>query len=183
MTLPRLTPVHEIPVPVIETERLILRGPKGSDFENFAAFRKDPERTKFIGGPDASDFHVWQAFTRGIGHWMWHGYGFWTLEDRATGQNIGGVGIVHHLGWSEPEIGWNVYLGSEGKGYVAEAARAIRPFAYKTWGIGPLISHIHPENMRSRAVAERLGATVEQEIQLLGEPCLIYRHPDPAGAE
>jgi RimJ/RimL family protein N-acetyltransferase len=177
MTLTRDMPVHDIPVPRIETERLILRGPEGRDFPAMTAFHMDAERMRYIGGAARSEFEVWGAFCRAIGHWMWHGYGFWTLEDRASAAAVGRVGLINHVGWPEPEIGWHMFAAGEGRGLAREAALAIRSHAATQWGMDRLISQIHPDNARSRALAERLGAVVEQETELLGEPCLIYRHP------
>ena len=44
-------------------------------------------------------------------------------------------------------------------------------------GLGPLISLIAPENLRSRRLAERLGAVPESETSIRGTTCIIYRHP------
>jgi len=177
MSLPRDMPVHTIPVPRIETERMVLRGPEGRDFPAVFAFSMDAERTKFIGGPAASEFDAWGGFCRAIGHWMWNGYGFWTLEEKATGDAVGRIGIINHFGWPEPEIGWHMFANGEGRGLAFEAAAKIRNYAASAFGLDHLISQIHPDNIRSRTLAERLGAIVEQETELLGEPCLIYRHP------
>lgn len=46
-------------------------------------------------------------------------------------------------------------------------------------GLKPLMSFVHPENLPSRAVAERIGAVIEGEGELRGEPRLIYRHLKP----
>lgn len=177
MTLPRMTPVHDIPVPRFETERLVIRGPEGRDFPTLAAFHMDAERTKYIGGAAASEFEVWGAFCRAIGHWMWHGYGFWTLEEKATSDAVGRIGFINHVGWSEPELGWHMFATGEGRGLAHEAALAIRAYGARHLGLDGVISHINHENTRSRALAERLGAVVEREAELLGNPCLIYRHP------
>lgn len=40
--------------PVLETERLILRGQRASDLDAFAAMWGDPEVTRFIGGKPAT---------------------------------------------------------------------------------------------------------------------------------
>ena len=177
ISLPREMPVHTIPVPRLETERLILRGPEGRDFPAVYAFMSDAERTKYIGGPADNEFVAWQRFIGTIGHWIWLGYGFWMLEEKATGEAVGRVGLLNHLGWPEPEIGWHAFAAGEGRGLVREAAEVIRAYGATAFGLDRLISQIHPENHRSRALAERLGAVVERETELLGSPCLIYRHP------
>lgn len=177
MILPRDIALHAIPVPRLETDRLILRGPEARDFDALRDFMTDADRTRYIGGAAKTDFDVWNNVMRSIGHWIWHGYGFWTLAEKASGQAVGRVGIVNHVGWPEPELGWHAFAAGEGRGLVAEAARAIRAHAARVLGLDRIISQIHPDNTRSRALAERLGAVVERETTLLGDPCLVYRHP------
>lgn len=165
------------PIPVIETERLILREPRMSDLDVMIRFGAS-ERSHYVGGPH-QDWQVLEKIAAHIGYWALRGYGVWTVETKA-GDVAGRIGIVHHLDWSEPELGWTVFDGFEGQGLAYEGAMAARHHAARAFGLGPLISHIHPENTRSRRLAERMGATIEREITLRGEPCLIYRHPKEA---
>ncbi|MCQ0968907.1 GNAT family N-acetyltransferase (plasmid) [Paracoccus sp. TK19116] len=164
-----------IDIPVIETERLILREPRLSDWDAVNRFGLS-ERSGFVGGP-FEEWQNWGALTGTIGHWALRGYGMWSVEDRASGEIAGRVGILNPIDWPEPEIGWHVYEGFEGKGIAYEAAIAARDHAKTHLGLGPLISQIHPDNHRSRRLAERMGAHVEREGTVRGTPCLIYRHP------
>ena len=173
------SPVHDLPIPVIETDRLILRAPRGADFAAIAAFSADPVRTQFIGGAQTQTMDVWRGFMSVIGHWMWRGYGFWSVEEKATGALVGRVGLINHPDWPEPELGWHVFAEAEGRGIAYEAAMAARRYAADHLGLPRLISLIDPANTRSRALADRMGAQVETEFEVLGKPCLIYRHPDP----
>lgn len=170
-----------VDIPVLETERLILRAPRETDFDAAARFAAS-DRASFVGGP-MDRWQAWRGFTSGIGHWILRGYGFWTVEHRDSGAVAGRIGLINADGWPEPELGWHVYDGFEGAGYAYEAAMAIRDFAWTHYGLGPLISLIAPENHRSRRLAERMGATVERDDYTLhGHPCLIYRHPKPEAA-
>ncbi len=168
-------------IPALDTERLILRGPREEDFEAVLAFQASP-RTEFIGGPSTDRWQAWRGFLAQFGHWALRGYGFFTCELRATGQVVGRVGVINHEMWPEPELGWHLFDGFEGKGYATEAAFAARNWAFQEHGLGPLVSHLHPDNTASIALAERLGATFEREADLLGEHHLIYRHPRPEAA-
>jgi len=171
-------PVHPIPAPLIETKRLILRGPLARDFEPARDFMRDPLRTRYVGGPVEDDFSAWRVFMAVAGHWMWRGYGFWTVEDRASGRPAGRVGMIYHFpDWPEPELGWHVFERFEGKGIAFEAAMAVREHCARIMGLDRPISQIHPDNARSRALAERMGAEVEREAEMHGDPVLIYRHP------
>lgn len=163
-------------IPVLETERLILREPREADLVPMAEFGAS-DRSRFVGGP-SDRWDAWRALIAGIGHWALRGYGYWSVDLKESGQMIGRVGVINHDGWPEPELGWQVYEGSEGKGYAHEAALAARAFAKSGLGLGPLISHIAPENQRSIRLAERLGATFERRGTLKGSVIDIWRHPD-----
>lgn len=162
-------------IPVIETQRLRLRAPREGDHAAMAQFYAS-DRSRFVGGP-CSAFDAWGRLLSGLGHWALRGYGWWALEERASGAMAGRLGVVLHPGWDEPELGWHLYDGFEGRGLALEGALAARHYANTVWGMGPLISYIVPENVRSRALAERMGARVEREGSVVGHPCLVYRHP------
>ncbi|MGH1354681.1 MAG: GNAT family N-acetyltransferase [Thalassovita sp.] len=168
--------------PILETDRLILRGPRREDAEPLMDFLCDLDRAKGFGASDnRSD--AWRWFALNIGHWQLHGYGYLTIEDKSSGAAAGITGIWNPHGWPEPELGWVVFAGFEGKGIAYEAAQRARDWAYAPDGLGmtTLTSNIVPGNTRSIALAERLGATYERTYQNveMGED-LMYRHPGPA---
>lgn len=167
-------------IPVLETERLILREPREADLDAMAAFYAS-DRSRWVGGP-CDRFGASVRLMSGLGHWALRGYGWWLLAERASGAVVGRAGVGLFAGWDEPELGWHIYDGFEGKGLAQEAARAARRHAATAWGMGPLISYIAHDNTRSRALAERLGARVEREGTVAGHPCLVYRHPQEAVA-
>ena len=168
-----------IHIPVIETERLILREPRLSDLDAFMAFDAS-ERSHHVGGP-SKPWESWSKLLATIGHWHMRGFGSWTIETKADGRIAGRISINDHIDWPEPELGWSMFEGFEGQGIAYEAALAVRDHAQNQMGLGPLISLIAHDNIRSRRLAERLGATVESEGEVRGIPCLIYRHPkEPA---
>ena len=163
-------------IPTLETERLILREPRESDAAALADFLSGAG-SRFLGGPwPRSD--GWWSVLEAIGHWALRGHGFWSVETRA-GDFIGRVGVNLNEGWLEPELGWHLFDGFEGKGYAAEAALAARGHAYRVLGLGPLISMLAPENSRSIALARRLGATFERADPGTVKPFHVYRHPGP----
>ncbi|WP_370301080.1 GNAT family N-acetyltransferase [Pseudooceanicola sp.] len=167
-------------VPVIETERLILRGPEELDFDAFAAFSAS-ERAKWIGGPFPRD-RAWGGFLNTFGHWALRGYGMWMLEHRASGATAGRVGMIFNDGWDEPELGWHVFDGFEGQGLAYEAALAARAYAARHQGLDAVISYIVPDNTRLAALAARLGAVIERDGTVMGHACKVWRHPRVAEA-
>lgn len=164
---------------VLHTPRLTLRPPQQSDWPAVSAFMETSGRLEFIGGTTADEFARWRAFLAGFGHWSLKGFGFFTVLHDDT--PVGRIGLIDHVMWEEPELGWHLFDGFEGKGFVTEAALAVRNWAYDVLGMGPLVSNIHPDNARSIRVAERLGATFERDATLLGQPSQVWRHPAPEG--
>lgn len=162
-------------IPTITTPRLILRTPREADFEAFAAFGAS-ERAKWVGGP-YSRLRSWGGFLATFGHWCLRGYGMWMVEHRDIGRTAGRVGMIFNDGWDEPELGWHMFEGFEGKGLAFEAALAARQYAAVHFGLAAPISYIDPANTRSIALAERLGATHERDGEVAGHPCRVYRHP------
>lgn len=161
--------------PTIETKDLILRGYREEDFEAFAAFGTS-ERARFVGGPHTR-WDSWRAFLAGIGHWVLRGYGMWIVEYRESGIVAGRVGMIHNDGWDEPELGWHIYDGFEGRSLAYQACVAARSYAARQMGLNGVISYIDPTNTRSVALAARLGAKFERDGAVLGQPCHVYRHP------
>jgi RimJ/RimL family protein N-acetyltransferase len=164
--------------PRLETERLVLRGPERADLAPFTDFLTASPRME-AQGEQASTSETWYAFLTGVGHWQWHGFGFFTLakkEDTAT--PLGRVGILKHVDWPQQELAWHLFDGAEGKGFATEATSAVRLWARESLGLAPLVSYIHRDNLKSRRVAERLGATT-QGIAPAHEPAAdIWHHPE-----
>jgi RimJ/RimL family protein N-acetyltransferase len=164
------------PIPVIETERLILRGPRDADLLAYAHYFSTP-RADFTGGQrDEADSYG--MLMKQAGHWHMRGYGLWTIEYRESGATAGWTGILHNHDWPEPELGWTIFEGFEGQGLAHEAALAARSFAAARQRIIAPISLIVPHNARSAALATRLGARIERPFELHGTACNIWRHPD-----
>lgn len=145
-------------IPELETERLRLRLPKPSDLPAVEEFRTS-RRSVGVGGPyePGTSFHYLSAV---IGQWQMRGYGRWMVADKTTDAALGLVGVYHPEDWPEAEIGWSIYdPNAEGRGIAHEAAIASRDFAYHTLGWNRIVSLVMPDNLRSIALAERMGCT------------------------
>ena len=165
-------------IPVLETERLTLRGWRESDHAAFTAFCGSEATARFVGGVCNAN-EAWRRIAGQLGHWVLRGYGAWVLEEKASGRWVGYSGLWNPDGWPEPELMWGLAADAHGKGYATEAALRGRDYAYARLGWTTLISCIAPENHSSQRVAGRLGAVHERVGELRGFPVGIWRHPGP----
>ncbi|WP_417718430.1 GNAT family N-acetyltransferase [Salipiger sp.] len=168
-----------VTAPRLETDRLILRGPEARDAEAMIAFLLDRPRSDGFGGYDHRG-DAWRWFALNVGHWHLRGHGYFTIEMKDSGETAGICGIWYPEGWPEPELGWVVFAGFEGRGIAREAALRARRHAYEDLGLTTLTSNIVPGNDRSVALAERLGARHERTYtnHHMGED-MLFRHPGP----
>lgn len=166
-------------VPVLETERLVLRAPRIEDFQPFADTVLS-DRGHFFGHPQNRG-DAWYEFIQLNVTWMLRGHGAWAVTDRATGTLYGFVHIGAEPGDMEAELGYVMTEEAEGKGIAFEACKAARGYAFGTLGFKTLVSCIDPANTRSAALAKRLGATRDPSAEAMFDdgPNHIYRHPKP----
>lgn len=177
MSMADLAPTT-ITIPTLESERLFLRALREDDFEAEAAFFQT-ERSRMVGGP-LPRAQVWRVVAGMIGHWHLRGFGFWALEEKASGRYMGRVGLWQPEGWPDREIGWTLMTHAEGKGFAHEAALVARAYAFTTLGWTSAISLIEGGNTRSEALATRLGARIDGAFtHPSGIALNIWRHPGP----
>lgn len=168
-------------IPTLKTPRLTLRAPVKDDFPAYAQLMASP-RSVYMGGPFDTRA-AWGLFCHDVAQWWLFGHGSLMVDLNATAECVGQVGINHGPLFPEKELGWLVYEAYEGRGYVTEAARALRDWAFGTLGLRSLVSYLDPGNSRSAAVAERLGAVIDPAAPTQDPGDLVYRHFAPSTAD
>ncbi len=145
--------------PTLHTPRLILRGWRPEDFEPYAAMMAEPETARFITrrGEPYSPAATWAEMAFLVGHWQILGRGMFVVEERETGAFLGRIGPLDPPGWPGFEIAWGLTRAACGKGYAREAARAAIDWAFESFPLDRIVSIIHPLNIASQRVAERVG--------------------------
>ena len=141
-------------IPVLETERLILRAPKLEDAKHVAALANDKriaENTRRIPHPysraDAEDFIAAANTPQGDMQFL--------ITTRA-GLPVGACGIATHDD-AAPEIGYWLGVKHWGKGYGTEAVRALIDFAFTELAHESLSAGARVTNPASRRILEKCG--------------------------
>lgn len=163
----------------VETQRLILRPVDPErDFEDWARTMADPETVRYLGTRPMSRLEAWRHMAGVVGHWQIRGYGFFSLELKATGQWVGRVGPWFPEGWPAPEVGWTISPDHLRRGYATEAARAAVDFAFENLGWETVSHVILVGNQASIRVAEKIGSALTDQLPnvpgLTDQPVLIY---------
>ncbi|WP_370275026.1 GNAT family N-acetyltransferase [Pararhodobacter marinus] len=172
-------------LPMLRTDRLLLRAPRLEDFALYAELLSGARGAGF-GGPLTREA-AWDDWMRMVGLWLMRGHGVWTAETRASdldpalpaGQIAGFVLIGFEPGDEEPELGWILASDFEGRGLAQEAAQALLDYVHDTLHFTSLVSYIDPDNARSRDLARRLGARFDGML----DGSEIWRHLPPRQPE
>jgi len=145
---------------MIKTDRLMLRPWCEQDLALFAELNADPRVMEYFPGLKSrqeSDKSV-QLMSQHIDRCGW---GFWAASLIQTGEFIGFIGLedVYFKADFTPavEIGWRLAFNYWGKGYATEGAVASLRYGFEELKLEKIVSFTAVQNMRSRAVMERIG--------------------------
>lgn len=169
-----------IAVPVLTTDRLVLRGHRLDDFDASRAMWGDPEVCRFIGGHVQSAEDVWSRLLRYAGHWAMLGFGYWLVEDRSSGKFVGEVGFADFNRAIDPpfngapEMGWALSPAAQGKGMASEAVAAATAWGDSRFGSARTVCLIAPENTPSIRVAEKAGYREYARATYKGSPTVLF---------
>ena len=149
---------------MIETDRLLLRPFRESDFEDAKGIWGDRETMSFYPEP-YSDERIRKALTRQRESFEKNGYGLFALIEKSSGAFVGDCGITLQDidGVQEYEIGYHIRKTHWGLGYAAEAGLAVKQYGFETLKLMKLCSYMESTHTQSRRVAEKLGMKIEKE--------------------
>ncbi|MEJ6393668.1 GNAT family N-acetyltransferase [Gymnodinialimonas sp. 2305UL16-5] len=149
-------------IPTLETERLTLRAPGAQDLVSYEAFYAVSDVTVggYRGGRSAQE--VAEILAQDIAHWADKGFGMFLLRRKGEEAVLGGAGLVHPDNWPSHELTWWLMPEARGAGYATEASRAVIDWAYRVLGWLRVETHMRDENTAARAIAQRLGGTIDR---------------------
>jgi ribosomal-protein-alanine N-acetyltransferase len=104
----------------------------------------------------------------GLAHWTERGYGWWAVELKKSGELIGWCGLNHLPDTDEIEVLYLIGEDHWGKGLATEAAFSTVEYAFEVAGLETLVGIVHPENIASRRVLEKIGMTYKGRAKYFG---------------
>lgn len=150
-------------LPILETERLILRKVTEQDIQDIYAYSSIEEVARYV----TWDRHQTIADTEAFVSFIHNRYenqeiAPWGMEYKDSGKLIGTIDFVswspeHHCA----EIGYVLSPDHWGKGIMTEAAKAIIEFGFTKMDLVRIQAKCFAENVGSARVMEKAGMTFE----------------------
>lgn len=170
-------------VPLVETERLLLREQRTDDFARHAAMLADPAVYRYVGNAPVSREEAWRKLIGAAGLWSMLGYGYWSVERKSDGAYVGQIGFADFKRDMRPsidnlpEMGWLLSSDAHGQGFASEAVSAGLRWIDEALGRPEVVAIIDLSNAGSIKVAEKAGFSVREDATYKGEPILLFRRP------
>lgn len=140
----------------------------------------DPEVTRLIGGTPSTEQQVWSRMLTYAGHWALLDFGYWAVEEAASGTFIGELGFANFKRDIDPamreapEIGWAFVTRARGQGFATEGVRAAVAWGDERFGGARTVCLINPDNLASIGVAGKCGYREFRRSQFNGTPVLFF---------
>jgi len=170
----KLAPVTD-PEFILESARLRLRLYRPEDACDLEKILGDPETMSYYPSPFTRvQVDAWIADQ--LERYERDGFGLWAITLKLTGEFLGNCGPAVRVvdGHAETELGWHVNRAHWNRGIATEAATVCRDHCFGGLGIDRLISLVRPVNKPSGRVAEKIGMSVEKEVQYANLLHFVY---------
>jgi RimJ/RimL family protein N-acetyltransferase len=162
-------------IPTITTSRLILRAFTKEDVDPLHRILAGRDMLRYFPNPNSpTRDKVDKLISTQLRHWEEHGFGWWAVEPRSKKQLIGWSGLQFLPETEEVEVGYLVDQAFWGKGLATEAAQASLQYGFRNFDVESIVAIVHPENVASQRVIEKLGMSFVDEAHYFGMDCYRY---------
>ena len=159
-----------ISVKTLTSERLRLRPVTGRDFSAIAAMDSDPSVMRYLclKSPVPSYEQALEEVHSILELRAPSGGGTWAITCRTTQTFFGWVWVVLLGDVPYVDLGYRLALRFWGHGYATEAGRQVVHHAFLDLGIPHLTALIHPLNLASARVVEKVGLSLTGTVDTFG---------------
>jgi RimJ/RimL family protein N-acetyltransferase len=177
-----MTTMHRS-APILETERLRLRGWRKEDREAYFEILQEPAVHYHFGPEPMGMEECWRRLMAASGGWQLNGFGGWAVERKADSKLLGTVALF--TAWRDlepefgdrPEMGWIFATETHGQGLAGEACAAVLKWVEAALDPTPIWAIIAPANEPSMRLAARLGFERVGDTNYHDEPTVVLRRP------
>jgi RimJ/RimL family protein N-acetyltransferase len=151
---------------LLTTPRLTLREFVEEDADAMFDLCRDSAVMAFVGPPPESAEEERRTIERHQQRYQNPGYSLWALRVKGSKNIIGRCGLMDLDVEGEPatEVSYLLARDHWGLGYAAEAASAVLEVARDRFHLPRVVALIHPDNIASIRVAERIGLEYERDV-------------------
>jgi [ribosomal protein S5]-alanine N-acetyltransferase len=148
----------------LETERMILRPLLASDAEELFQIQCKADTMRFLGGKSVSTEKIRALITQNAPKQSGTGLGMRAAILKSSGKLVGRCGLFASEvdGDTEIELAYLIDVDSASRGLATEAARILTDHASKDLDLKRIVALIHPANLASIRVAEKIGFQFER---------------------
>jgi RimJ/RimL family protein N-acetyltransferase len=148
---------------LIATERLVLRRFRASDAETLAAYRSDPDVARYQSWTAPVPVEEARAIVESLkkADPAQPGWFQYAIELTAKKAHIGDVGVSLNDNRRQAEIGFTLARAYQGRGFAAEAVRAVLDHLFRVQGLHRVSAECDARNTASARLLERVGFTRE----------------------
>jgi ribosomal-protein-alanine N-acetyltransferase len=156
---------------IAETKNLMLRLPEVCDADVIFKLFNQQDCVKFIGDKhiknlvDAENYII-EKF---LSSYKANGFCLYIVCQKKSNAVVGLCGLIKREELEDVDIGFAILTDFQGKGYVTEAAIAVKNHAFNSLGIKRLVGITDKLNVGSIRVLEKLGMTFEKHLILKHE--------------
>lgn len=169
---------HQIPISILQTEQLLLREWGIQDEKAFFELYKSFPKSDRLACPVRSQEETLPFLSSYIhGAYEFYGHGLWAAIEKATQQIIGQCGIEYKErdGIARYELQYMISPKFQQKGFAFEISKAVCHYAIETLCISELYALIHPHNIRSKKLIEKLGFHLSGTQRIDNNSFLLYK--------
>lgn len=148
-------------IPIIETERLLLRKFNINDYKDVYEFGSNVEVQRYTGDKIIESLNDAKELIKNVWYkdYNKYGYGRWAVIYKPENKIIGFAGLKYLPEFNETDIGFRFLPEYWGKGLATEASSEIIKYGFEKLGLKKIIGIALAENIGSCKVLEKIGLT------------------------